>query len=278
MVEGTGTGRGTVTDAAFSGAAYAAATGHHRAHDADVLAPVAWRAGMRVLDLGCGVGDLTARVAELVAPGEVLGVDSSASQVAHARAATAPAGRTDGLRFEVGRAQELDRLVPAGWADVVLSVAVLHWVVEADQPVAMAQVARALAPGGVFRLDMGGAGQIEDTRAVLDQVAAEHGVGGSPWFFPDEATAGRLLVGAGLRPVSVELRRQRRAMPDEAALESWLRSQVLPGYGRGDQAADSAARGAFEADAVRACVRALRREDGSYDQRYVRLDALAVPA
>jgi hypothetical protein len=67
-------------------------------------------------------------------------------------------------------------------------------------------------------------------------------------------------------------------MPDEAAFEGWLRSQVLPGYGRGDQAPDSAARGAFEADAVRRCLRALRREDGSYDQHYVRLDALAVLA
>lgn len=265
-----------VADAAFSGSAYAGATGHHRAHDADVLAPVAWRAGMRVLDLGCGVGDLTALLAELVAPGEVLGVDSSASQVEHARAA-APA--RPGLRFEVARAQELDRVVPVGWADVVLSVAVLHWVVEAEQPPVFAQVARALAPGGVFRLDMGGAGQIEDTRAVLDQVAAEHGVGGSPWCFPDVAAATALLVGAGMRPVSVELRRQRRAMPDEAALEGWLRSQVLPGYGRADHrgpAADPAPRAEFEAEAVRRCVRALRREDGSFDQDYVRLDAVAV--
>lgn len=274
-----------VADARFSGAAYAAATGHHRAHDADVLAPVAWRKGMRVVDLGCGVGDLTVRVARLVAPGKVLGVDSSASQVEHARAAARGEGAEAGLRFEVARAQELDRVVPAGWADVVLSVAVLHWVVEADQPLVLAQVARALSPSGVFRLDMGGAGQIEDTRDVLDAVAAEHGVGGSPWFFPDEATATRLLLGAGLRPVSVELRRQRRGMADAAALETWLRSQVLPGYGRAAQAADTrdspgalARREAFEAEAVRRCTEALRRDDGSYDQHYVRLDAVAVPA
>lgn len=258
-----------VADARFTGARYAAATGHHRAHDADVLAPVAWRAGMRVLDLGCGVGDLTARVAALVAPGEVLGVDSSASQVGHARAANPGPG----LRYEVARAQELDRVVPTGWADVVLSVAVLHWVVEADQPVVMAQVARVLAPDGVLRLDMGGAGQIADTRVVLDEVAGEHGVAGSPWFFPDEAAATALLVGAGLRPVKVRLVRQRRGMADEAALEGWLRSQVLPGYGRGEALA---AREAFEEEAVRRCAAALRREDGSFDQHYVRLDAVAV--
>ncbi len=262
-----------VADAPFSGAAYAGATGHHRAHDAEVLAPVQWRAGMRVLDVGCGVGDLTARVAELVAPGEVLGVDASVSQVEHARRSHP----REGLRYEVARAQDLDTVVPAGWADVVLSVAVLHWVVEAEQPTVLAQVASALGQRGVFRLDMGGAGQIQDTRRVLDQVAREHGVGGAPWFFPDETTAAGLLLRAGLRPVSLELRHQRRRMADEVALETWLRSQVLPGYGRGDDGAGAPGRVDFEADAVRRCVAALRREDGSFDQYYVRLDAVAVP-
>ena len=64
-------------------------------------------------------------------------------------------------------------------------------------------------------------------------------------------------------------------MPDEAAFEVWLRSQVLPGYGRGQQ---TPAREAFEAESVRRCLERLRREDGSYDQDYVRLDALAVHA
>ena len=213
-----------MVDATFSGASYAVATDHHRAHDVDVLAPVRWRAGMRVLDLGCGVGDFTVRVADLVLSGEVFGVDASASQVEHARAAAS----RPGLRFEVARAQELDLLVPAGWADVVLSVAVLHWLVEGDQPVVWRQVARALAPEGMVRLDMGGAGQIEDTRAELDEVAAAaYGVSGSPWVFPDEASVCGLLVGAGSRPLHVQLLRQRRGMPDEAALEGWLRSHVL---------------------------------------------------
>lgn len=273
-----------VADAQFDASAYAGCTGHHRAHDDDVLSPVPWRPGMRVVDLGCGVGDLTQRVADLVAPGRVLGVDASPSQVAHARARAGTA-LGSALRYEVARAQELDQVVPAGWADVVLSVAVLHWVVEAEQPRVLAQVARALALSGLFRLDMGGAGQIQDARAVLDEVAAAHGVAGSPWFFPDEVTATRLLTDAGLVPEHVLLRRQRRGVPDAAALEGWLRSQVLPGYGRGQDAGEGAdgrdaraAREAFETEAVHRCLTSLRREDGSYDQDYVRLDALARPA
>lgn len=267
-------GDGRVAEAEFTADSYAVCTGHHRSHDDDVLSPVAWRPGTRVLDLGCGAGDLTSRLADLVAPGEVLGVDASASLIEHARTV---AGRP-GLRFEVCRAQELDTSVPAGWADVVVSVAVLHWVPESDQAGVLSQVARALAPGGVFRLDMGGQGQIAATRAVLDDVAAAHGITPSSWFFPDEATAADLLTGAGLDVSWVRLVRQRRRLADADAVERSLRSQVLPGYGR-QQQIDSSVRSGFEtfaAAAVRRCVETLRRADGSYDQDYVRLDALAV--
>jgi SAM-dependent methyltransferase len=264
------------SDAEFSGAAYAACTAHHRAHDTDVLSPVAWRAGMRVLDLGCGVGDLTARVADLVAPGEVLGVDASASQVEHALAGAGADPGRPGLRFEVARAQELDRVVPPAWADVVLSVATLHWVPEADQPVVLRQVARALVAGGTFRADLGGHGQIADTRDVLDEVAAAHGVAASSWFFPDEDTAAGLLVDAGLDVTWARLVRQRRPLADADALEGWLRSQVLPGYGRsGPAGPGSDAYEAFADEAVRRCVRELRREDGGFAQHYVRMDVLA---
>ncbi|WP_336923015.1 class I SAM-dependent methyltransferase [Aquipuribacter sp. SD81] len=259
-------------DPAFDGTSYAAATAHHRAHDDEVLAPVRWRAGLRVLDVGCGVGDLTRSLADLVAPGgEVLGVDASASQVDVARAG----GARPDVRFAVARVQDLDAVVPDGWADVVVSVATLHWVPEADQPRAHDRLARVLAPGGTLRLDQGGAGQIGSARPVLDDVAAAHGLGPSPWFFPDARTLGDLLAGAGLVVDDVRLVRQRRALPDRDAMAAWLVSQVLPGYLRGPDAPRGEDRRALERAAVAACATALRRADGSYDQDYVRAQALA---
>jgi 2-polyprenyl-3-methyl-5-hydroxy-6-metoxy-1,4-benzoquinol methylase len=46
----------------------------------DLLGP---RPGMRVLDLGCGMGQLTAQIAE--AGADVLGVDADAAMIARAR-------------------------------------------------------------------------------------------------------------------------------------------------------------------------------------------------
>ncbi len=51
--------------------------------------------GMHVLDVGCGAGDLTFLVADLVGPsGRVVGVDSSSDAVSAARARSKKAGLT----------------------------------------------------------------------------------------------------------------------------------------------------------------------------------------
>jgi ubiquinone/menaquinone biosynthesis C-methylase UbiE len=76
----------------------------HRAFDDAVLAGTDLRPGRDVLDIGCGVGDLTAHVADLVAPGgSVLGVDAAAGMIETASARTRP-----GLSFRRCAAQDLD--------------------------------------------------------------------------------------------------------------------------------------------------------------------------
>jgi trans-aconitate methyltransferase len=259
----------------FDGELYAANTAHHRAFDHVVLADAGLFPGARVLDLGCGSGDLTASVAGLVraggtgsGSGRVLGLDSSPAQIAHARRSYP----VPGLAFRVGRAQQLAELVPAEAFDVVLSVAVLHWVPATDQPRVLSAVVRALRPGGVFRAELGGAGQIAAARVELDQLSRGYGGGGSPWFFPEQDRYHALLTDAGLTVLRARLVPQRRSMPGRAELVGWLRSQVLPAYLPG---LPEAARDQFVAEAVAALPDRLRRADRSFDQDYVRMDLLA---
>jgi trans-aconitate methyltransferase len=251
---------------------YAANTAHHRRHDDDFLRGVTLRSAARVLDLGCGVGDLTARLAQLTG-GEVLGVDADADMVATARQRATSAR----IRFAVGRAQDLDRLLPARSVDVVVSVAVLHWVPAADHPRVLAQVRRVLRRQGVFRAEFGGSGQIAAVHELLDEESAR--VGGRPagWYFPSEEDYRPLLADAGFAVPAhgwVRLLRQRRPMPDDRAFLGWLRSQVLVAY---DPVVPAEAVRRFRRSAEERALAELRRADGSYDQDYVRLDLLAVP-
>ncbi len=254
----------------FDGALYAANTAHHRAHDDAVLAGVPLAPGVDVLDLGCGSGDFTARLVPLVAPGRVVGVDVSPSQVEHARA------HHPGPEFVAGRAQDVGALFAPGSFDAVVSVAALHWVPAADQPAVLAGVAAVLdpggAPGGLLRVDMGGRGQIRAARELLDAVSAAHGGARSPWYFPAADEYADLAATAGLRVRRARLVPQRRSFPTAEAVEGWLVSQVLPAY---LPTVPPPGRAAFTAQAVAAARGALRRRDGTYDQDYVRLDLLA---
>src|SRR5882724_1016627 len=100
----------------------------------DLLAP---QPGERVLDLGCGTGDLTQQLAD--AGARPFGLDASSDMVSAARR------KHPNLSFEVGDGQELrfDREF-----DAVFSNAALHWMPRAAD--VAAGVARALRPGGRF--------------------------------------------------------------------------------------------------------------------------------
>jgi trans-aconitate methyltransferase len=124
-------------------------------YGADLLPLLDAKAGECVLDIGCGTGQLTARIAETGA--QVLGIDTSPAMVAQARQ------NFPKLKFQ---------LIDAGLFrsekkfDAVFSNAALHWMQNADA-VADA-VFQALKPGGRFVAEMGGKGNIARIAAAID--------------------------------------------------------------------------------------------------------------
>jgi len=97
--------------------------------------------GSRVLDLGCGAGQVAVRVAEMNPKAEVLGVDLSQSQIALARRR----GRgLANLSFETGDAMDLR--LPEDRFDIVFSMAsIKHW---PDPIRGLQEMRRVCRPGG----------------------------------------------------------------------------------------------------------------------------------
>jgi trans-aconitate methyltransferase len=252
-------------------ASYAANTGHHRVHDADVLATTPLSPTDRVLDLGCGSGDFTRIVADLVGDGEVVGLDPQPALLREARRVAGP-----NQSFVEGPVQALGRLLPdEAQFDGVMSRAAMQWVPMADHPGYLAEVRRLLRPGGWFRLEMGGAGNIAPMAARLEAISLAHGGPAAPWSFPDAGTYLELLESAGFdvdpaHGASVTTVAQRRPF-DRDSLLGWLRSQCYQGF-EIDMPAE--AHTAFRHE-VEARLDELRRDDGTFDQTYVRLNALA---
>lgn len=135
----------------------------------DLLDP---RPGERILDLGCGEGSLTEKIAE--AGAIVVGVDASADFVAAARARGLDARLGDGEALAFHRE-----------FDAVFSNAAMHWMLRPDQVIE--GVRRALKPGGRFVAEFGGHACVAAVQTALRAVLARRGVQAvSPWYFPTE--------------------------------------------------------------------------------------------
>lgn len=131
---------------------------------AEVMGLFQLRGDERVLDVGCGDGRLSARIADRLPTGQVLGIDASADMIAFAAAHFDGAGKEPrrNLRFEVADARALH--YPAEF-DLVISFNALHWV--PDQGAALRGIAASLRPMGRAMLRL----VIKGTVTSLEEVA-----------------------------------------------------------------------------------------------------------
>jgi trans-aconitate 2-methyltransferase len=185
------------------------------------------RGDERVLDIGCGDGKVTARIAEGVPRGSVLGIDSSEDMVALAE--RSHPGRVQNLTFARMDARDI-RLEQK--FDLVFSAATLHWV--RDHRPVLRGIAAVLAPGGRVLLQMGGRGNAAEVVAVMDRVLArpewaEHFVSFRfPYGFYGPEEYEPWLREAGLVPVRVVLVPKRMLQPGAPGLAGWIRTTWLP--------------------------------------------------
>lgn len=157
---------------------------------------VAWLAPQpneRILDLGCGTGDLTARLARSGA--DVVGVDASEAMLVQART------KFPSLAFVHGDAIALPDLgVPF---DAVFSNAVFHWIPDL-RPVAK-ELARVLRPSGRFVAEFGGEGCNELIFGTLRSVIREYGfVPCTVHFFRPLSALAEVFEWSGFRVIHAE--------------------------------------------------------------------------
>lgn len=222
----------------------------------DLLAP---QAGDRILDLGCGTGDITQTISESSA--RVVGADASAEMIATARS------RFPALDFRV---EDAAALPFEAEFDAVFSHAVLHWVTRADD--AIRCMRRALKPGGRLVAEFGGQGNCAALESAFAAVLACHSRHDylSPWFFPSLSDYATRLEANGFSVCAACHFDLPTPLQGEDGLRQWV-LQFLPQQLDG---LDAAKHEAVLAD-MEASLRPTHWRDGAWWADYRRLRVVA---
>ncbi|WP_282937041.1 class I SAM-dependent methyltransferase [Paenibacillus sp. RC67] len=176
----------------------------------ELLAP---RPGERILDLGCGTGDLADEIARLGA--DCRGIDSSQEMVDQARS------KYPELQFDTADAHTF-RLQEK--FDAVFSNAALHWMKQPEQVIGSVQLA--LRKGGRFVAEFGGSGNVERIYRAIAEVLKRDGIDAeerNPWYFPTIGEYSGLLEQHGFEVRYMELfDRPTELVDGEQGMIHWL--------------------------------------------------------
>ena len=176
-------------------------------YGADLLPLLDAKAGERILDIGCGTGQLTSKIAESGAT--VVGLDSSPDMIAQARQ------NYPGIRFLLADAANFTVDEPF---DAVFSNAALHWVHDAEG--AVRSIAAALKTGGRFVAEFGGKGNVG---ALLAAARTILGRDLNPWYFPSAGEYATLLERHGFEIRYASLFDRPTELEDpERGLRDWI--------------------------------------------------------
>jgi len=189
----------------------------------DLSALVQRRDGQRAIDLGCGTGELTRRLADLLPNSDVTGIDSSAEMLAEAAAYARP-----GLRFE----QQAIEDVGGAW-DVIFSHAALQWLDDHERLIPA--LFGKLTPGGQLAV------QMPSNHTHYAHVAARElamsepyasALGGWTRSFPVLSIEdyARLLFEAGAEDLIVFEKIYPHVLQDADAIADWTSGTLLVPY------------------------------------------------
>lgn len=179
----------------------------------DVIGWLAPKEGERILDVGCGTGTLTEKLAESGAT--VTGIDASAEMIAKAKEAY------PNIEFFVNDATDFSFDEKF---DAVFSNATLHWINE--QKKALQCIYKSLKKGGRFVFEMGGKHNIESIHNAVKKALTEEGFEENTKvksnYFPSVAEQAALLEKVGFEIRNIACFKRPTKLEGEDGMKNWI--------------------------------------------------------
>lgn len=179
----------------------------------DLLALLKPLPGERILDLGCGPGQLTDQIAKSGAV--VIGLDASLEMIGQARQ------NFPKLKFVL---QDAAKMKFENEFNAIFSNAALHWMLDASG--VLRAVTRALRVGGRFVAEMGGNGNIQIIEGAIREVVGGYYRGEIParrTYFPALGEYASLMEACGLETQMAQLFDRPTPLEGEDGMANWIR-------------------------------------------------------
>lgn len=189
----------------------------------DLLNLIEVRSGLRVIDLGCGTGELTEIVADKLPGSDVIGIDSSSQMLEK----TAQKKRS-GLNFELRSIED----VPGGW-DLVFSNAAIQWVSNHEELIP--KLISLLNPGGQIAIQLP-ANHNHPTQTLIAKVAGKDPYKSAlnswqrKWSVLSILQYSELLYNSGAADINVFEKVYLHVLDDVDAIVEWLCGTALLPY------------------------------------------------
>ena len=185
----------------------------------DLVALIERRPRMRVVDLGCGTGELTRELHESLGAVETVGIDDSETMLLKA-------GHFEGemLRFERG---SVEAFVTDQPYDLVFSNAALHWIPAHEQ--LLVRLTNFLSNDGQIAIQMP-TNDSHPSHAVAAEVARDFGVTARPAHVLDADRYADLLYRLGYKRQHVRMQVYGHVLPSTDDVVEWVRGALLTYY------------------------------------------------
>ena len=252
----------------FDGKKYGKASAHQKEWGARLIAELDLKGDECIIDLGSGDGVLTARLAELVPDGRVVGIDASRGMIEAARER-----QRDNLEF---RLMDINDLSLELKFDLVFSNATLHWVTDHER--LFANVLNVLKDNGVVRFNFAGDGNCANLFAVVKALMRQNKYARPfsgfawPWYMPGIDEYRALARKCSLKETRVWPEIADRNFPNAEALIGWLdQPSLVPFLAH----LDSKVGQEFRDTVVAEMLERTRKDDGTFFETFRRINLSA---
>ena len=248
----------------FDGEKYKAASSHQKEWGQSLIAELSLQSNEKILDLGCGDGQLTEQLSLLVPNGKVLGIDASAGMIKTAKKIC-----RDNLDFIQ---MDINNWHFSNECNIIFSNAALHWIT--DHHRLLQNSYAALKTGGILLWDFGSDGNCANFLSVMQKKIAEDKYIDffrdfeMPWFMPSKNQYEELISHIGYSHVTITETNRDKYFSTSDQMVKWIDQPCIVPF---MECIPDTLKSTFRKEVMKEMLERTQQPDGTYFETFRRL-------